>query len=72
MVQKRDDMTGRVVPLGSREAAEPPCPPDIAGRLSLQSRLSREAWELTGRALPSYTRATMPIAIRRLWQQGSD
>lgn len=65
-------MTGRVVPLGGREAGEPPCPPTVAERLALLARLSGEAWELTRRPLPSYTRSTMPVVLRTLRDQGSD
>jgi hypothetical protein len=66
MAANRRDMTARVVPLQSRDAGEPPCPPDIADRLALLAALSREAWELAGHPLPAYTRATMPVAIRPL------
>jgi hypothetical protein len=65
-------MTSRVVPLESREAGEPPCPPSAEERLALMTRLSREAWELSRRATPSYTRATIPVALRTLREQGSD
>lgn len=72
MTRHRRDMTGRVVPLESREAGEPPCPPSVAERLALMTRLSREAWELSRRAIPSYTRATIPVVLRTLREQGSD
>jgi hypothetical protein len=66
MAAKRRSMTARVVPLQSRDAGEPPCPPDITERLAMLAALSREAWELAGLPLPVYTRATMPAAIRPL------
>jgi hypothetical protein len=59
-------MTARVVPLRSREAGEPPCPPTLPERIALVTRLSREMWALTGRPFPSYSRATMPVALTRL------
>jgi len=65
-------MTGRVVPLESREAGEPPCPPSVEDRLALLTRLSREAWVLSRRAIPAYTRAAIPVALRTLREQGSD
>jgi hypothetical protein len=61
MTGMRRDMTARVVPLGSREAGEPPCPPTVAERLALLTVLSRAAWALARLPLPSYTRATMPV-----------
>jgi hypothetical protein len=72
MPEERRDMTARVIPLDSREASEPPCPPTIAERLTLVMTLSQEAWDLSGRPQPDYTRATMPIVLRALREQGSD
>lgn len=72
MTLHRRDMSGRVVPLESRKAGEPPCPPSVEERLALMTRLSREAWELSRRAIPSYTRAAIPVALRTLREQGSD
>lgn len=65
-------ITGRIVPLASREADEPPCPPTVAERLTLVFQLSREAWELSGRPFPSYARTAMPVRIRKLSEQGDD
>jgi hypothetical protein len=65
MTNHRTDMTARVVPLRSREAGEPPCPPTASERIALVTRLSREMWALTGRPLPSYTRKTMPVVLTR-------
>jgi hypothetical protein len=62
----------RVVPLDSREAGTPPCPDAIPERLALAARLSQEAWALSGRPIPQYTRRTMPMALRRLSDQGAD
>ena len=66
MGKHRRDITARVVPLRSREASEPPCPPTAGERIALVTRLSREMWALTGRPFPEYTRATMPIVLTRL------
>ena len=62
-------MTARIVPLRSREAGEPPCPPTVPERIALLTLLSREAWELAGRPMPSYTRRTMPVAVTSLHEQ---
>jgi hypothetical protein len=72
MTSDRRDMTARIVPLRSREASEPPCPPGLSGRIALVTRLSREMWALTGRPLPSYSRATMPVILRRLGATDDD
>lgn len=66
MTSHRRNMTARVVPLRSREAGEPPCPPTASERIALVTRLSREMWALSGRPFPSYTRETMPIVLTRL------
>lgn len=34
-------------------------------RLEMVTELSRRMWELTGRAMPAYTRAEMPIRVVR-------
>ncbi len=58
-----------MVPLASREAGEPPCPPTIAARIALVTQLSREAWALTQRPMPSYSRADLPIVVTALTAQ---
>lgn len=63
MRAKRQNMSARVVPLRSPEAGESRVQGTIEERLALVARLSREAWALTGRPLPSYSRATMPVRI---------
>lgn len=35
-------------------------------RLAMVDTLTREAWALTGRRMPDYTRAEMPVSLRRL------
>lgn len=59
-------MTARVVPLTSREAGESRVGGTPSERLALLTELSVSAWALTGRPLPTYTRATIPISIRPL------
>jgi hypothetical protein len=59
----------RIVPLSSLEAEESYVEGTIDERLALVARLSRRAWAATGRPIPSYTRATIPVIIRRLADQ---
>lgn len=70
MSRKRPDMTARVVPLGSKEAGEPPTPSSPEERIALVHALTREAWELAGRPIPDYSRDEMPIAVSSLSDQG--
>jgi hypothetical protein len=35
-------------------------------RVAAVTALTLEAWRLSGRPLPSYTRATMPVVVRPL------
>lgn len=63
---KRREVTARIVPLASAEAGESRVGGTPAERLALVAELSKQAWALTGRPLPSYTRATIPISIRPL------
>ncbi len=56
-------MTVRLVPLHSREASEARVGGSVAERVALVARLSEMLWTRTGRPLPGYTRATMPIAM---------
>jgi hypothetical protein len=41
----------------------------IDERLALVARLSRRAWAATGRPIPRYTRATIPVVVTRLADQ---
>ena len=59
----------RIVPLSSDEAADAFVEGTIDERLALLARLSRRAWSASGRPLPSYTRATIPVIITRLADQ---
>lgn len=59
-------MTARVVPLDSHEAGETRVEGTAGERLALVAELSRHSWALSGRALPAYTRATMPLRLSHL------
>ncbi len=59
-------MTYRIVPLASREAAEPPTADTISERLAMVSELSRMAWLASGRPFPAYSRSNIPVQFRRL------
>lgn len=59
----------RIVPLASDEAGDGYVEGTVDDRLALVARLSRRAWAATGRPIPSYTRATIPIVITRLTDQ---
>ncbi len=65
----RGRMTGRVVPLTSDAAADGRVGGTIAERLVLLSELSRRAWALTKRPVPTYTRRTMPVRLTTLADQ---
>lgn len=69
MPKRRRDLTARVVPLQSREAADATVPGTAAERLALVAQLSEMSWALTGRPLPTYTRATMPVVVATLEAQ---
>jgi hypothetical protein len=58
-------MTARVVPLSSREAGDARTGGTLVERLAAVAALTAEAWRLSGRPLPRYTRATMPIVVSR-------
>ena len=62
----RSRMTARVVALSSAEAGEGCTGGTMAERLAAIEVLTREAWRLSGRPLPGYTRSTMPISIGTL------
>jgi hypothetical protein len=62
-------MTGRIVPLGSDEASDARVGGTAGERLALLRELSERMWVLTGRPLPTYTRATMPAKLTTLADQ---
>ena len=56
-------MTARVVPLGSVLAGGSRVGGSGDERVALVTELSEMAWAQTGRPLPDYTRATMPVVV---------
>ena len=62
-------MTVRIVALGSNEAGDARVGGTVDERLALVAELSRRAWELTGRPMPAYTRATIPVQVTTLAEQ---
>lgn len=59
-------MTARVVPLASPEAGDPRMGGTPAERVAAVAELTRTAWALSKRPLPTYTRATMPVVVSTL------
>lgn len=62
----RRHMTARIVPLASEEAGDSRMGGTVDARVAAVAALTREGWRLSGRELPSYTRATMPVVVRSL------
>ena len=69
---KRDHMTARVVPLASSEAGDPRMGGSVEQRLDAVAQLTAEAWRLSGRAMPAYTRETMPVVVTTLQDHARD
>ena len=63
-------MTYRVVALSSAEASDARLGNTVAERLQMVSDLSRMAWAASGRPLPVYSRAEMPVHLSTLAEQG--
>ena len=59
-------MTARVVPLTSAEAGDARMAGTTEELVAAVAELTAEAWRLAGRALPQYSRATMPIVLGTL------
>ncbi|HYV97175.1 MAG TPA: hypothetical protein VE967_06960 [Gemmatimonadaceae bacterium] len=70
MAFDRSKMTVRVVPLSDQRAGDARVAGTAADRIALVRELSERGWSLTGRPLPSYTRATMPVVITSLASHG--
>lgn len=66
MGKPRRNITARVVPLDSPEAADARMGGTVEERVAAVMRLSEEAWRLSGRPFPQYTRATIPVAVGTL------
>jgi hypothetical protein len=69
MATDRGDMTVRVVPLRSAEAGDSRVGGTVAERVALVVTLSEELWARTQKPLPTYTRETMPVALKPLRAQ---
>jgi hypothetical protein len=67
---RRGDMTYRVIPLHSPEAAKPPTAATVAERLEMVRALSVASWASGHKSFPQYTRETMPVRLSRLADQG--
>lgn len=65
----RAHMTYRVVTLDSIEASEAPAGADCAESAAMVAKLSVAAWIASGRELPSYSRAQMPVRFTTLEAQ---
>lgn len=61
MPSSLDRMTIQVTPLSSPEAGDPRMGGTVEERVAAVAELTLHAWHLAGRALPRYTRVTMPI-----------
>ena len=66
MRTNRRNMTVRLVPLASSEASDARVGGSVDERIALVTLLSEQLWVLTGRPMPSYKRATMPVVLRTL------
>jgi len=62
----RSRMTARVVSLRSAEAEDARMGGSAEDRVAAVSELTAEAWRLSGRPFPTYSRATMPIVVSTL------
>jgi hypothetical protein len=69
MATDRRDMTVRLVPLRSDEGGDSRVGGTAADRVALVGKLSEDAWIRTGRPLPTYTRATIPVKVAGLRAQ---
>jgi hypothetical protein len=65
MSTPRRDMTVRVLPLGTEPGDDLSATTTVEERLAMVVELSARMSQLTGKPLPSYTRATMPARVIR-------
>lgn len=59
-------MTARIVPLRSDEASDNRVAGTAEERLAVLADLSQRMWAQTGRPIPQYTRAAMPVRLSTL------
>ena len=62
-------MTIRIVQQGSEEAGDARMGGTVEERVAAVTALTLEAWRLSGRPFPVYTRATMPVTVTTLADQ---
>ena len=62
-------MTVRVVPLTSRDAGDPRMGGTVNERVAAVAVLTAAAWAASGKPLPTYTRAMIPVAVTTLAEQ---
>ena len=63
---RRRELQARVFRLGDEPGDDLSATTTVEQRLEMVVELSRRMWELTGQPVPSYTRSTMPVVVRRL------
>ncbi len=66
MSKDRRNVSARVVPLSSLEAADALMAGTVSERVAAVMVLTEEAWRLSGRAFPQYTRESMPVVLGTL------
>jgi hypothetical protein len=71
-MDKKRSMTGRIVPLNSPEASDSRMESTPDERVAAVAELTAIAWRLSGRALPDYTRSTMPVTISTLKEHAQE
>lgn len=62
MGKERRNLSARIVSLSSPEAADARMGGTLAERVAAVMVLTEEAWRLSGRAFPLYTREATPVA----------
>jgi hypothetical protein len=65
----RSQMTARIVPLESDEAADARVAGTASERLTILAELSRRMWDITKRPRPTYSRQTIPVRLTTLADQ---
>jgi len=64
-------MTYRLLALKDQQAGDARLGASVAQRLEMLAELSRLAWEASGRDMPQYARATMPVRMTTLQELGA-
>ena len=63
--QHTREATARILRLDERVEDDLSDSTTVEERIAMVALLSKRMWEITGRALPSYTRSEMPIRVAR-------